>query len=151
MTSGEQLAADEAAIDVPAPPRPVVDVDTAGYWAAAGRGEFVLCRCTDCRHWLQPPMERCRHCGGDTAFEPATGTGSVHSFIVVRHPSVPAFARLLPYAIVLVDLAEGVRMTGRFLGEPADVRLGLPVTVGFERLPRAEQSAVVFAAAGPGT
>ena len=148
--TAEQVAADEAAVDLPAPPSPQIDVDSAGYWAAAERGEFALCRCAECRRWLHPPLERCRYCGGTTAFEEASGRGLVYSFIVVRHPSIPAFGPLLPYVIVLVDLDEGVRLTGRLLGDPSAVRVCLPVVVRMERLPGADRPGVVFAMGEPG-
>lgn len=127
------------------PPQPLPDVDSEPFWAAARDGRLALCRCRDCRGWLQPPLERCRHCGGETGFETASGTGEVYSYIVVRHPSVPAFAHLLPYVVALVDLAEGVRLPGRLVGiEPTEARIGQPVLVDFETLPGATAPAVVF-------
>jgi uncharacterized OB-fold protein len=148
MTAADQLQADEAALDLPAPPQPLVDPDTEPFWAALDRGELVLCRCTACRTWLQPPLERCRHCAAETTFERASAKGTVHSFIVVRHPSVPAFVHLIPYAIVMVELEEGVRLHGRFLGDPDRVSVGLAVEARTERMPKADHAAVVFVVAG---
>lgn len=147
MTSTEQLQADEAAVDVPTPPQPVVDVDSAGFWEATARGELALCRCTACRLWMHPPLERCRSCAGPTAFEQVGGGGSVHTFIVVRHASVPGFAHLLPYAIVMVELDEGIRLTARYTGDCTTVQIGTRVQAGTELLPGATQRAVVFAPA----
>jgi uncharacterized OB-fold protein len=147
MTATDNVRADEGATSLPAPPTPVIDVDTAPFWESLERGEFSLCRCTECRAWLQPPLERCRYCAGPTTFERAAGRGIVHSYIVVRNPSVPAFAHLLPYAIVLVELAEGVRLSGRYVGDLAEVRVGLEVRARTERLPHAEHTAVVYEAA----
>jgi uncharacterized OB-fold protein len=141
----------ETAADViePAPPRPTPDIDSERYWAAARDGRFELCRCTSCRRWLQPPLERCRHCGGPTAFEPASGVGEIYSFIVIRHPSVPAFARHLPYVVALVELTEGVRLPGRMVGiEPDAVRIGQRVHGEFDTLPGADQPAYVFRPTG---
>jgi uncharacterized OB-fold protein len=129
----------------PPPPQPVPDVDTAPFWAAAGEGRLALCRCQACRLWLQPPLERCRRCGGETGFETATGTGEIYSFIVIHHPSVPAFVHRLPYVVALIDLVESIRLPGRLVGvEPAAVRIGQAVRAEFETLPGASEPAVVF-------
>ena len=142
--TGASRAAGTAAEPVP-PPQPLPDVDSAPFWAAAKDGRLALCRCRDCRSWLQPPLERCRHCGGETGFETASGTGEIYSYIVIRHPSVPAFVHLLPYVVALVDLAEGVRLPGRLVGiEPTEVRIGQRVMAEFETLPGAIAPAAVF-------
>ena len=104
------------------------DPDSAGFWAAVDSGVLALCRCAECNSWLQPPLERCRHCGGVTTFERATGRGVVYSYIVVRHPGITPFAGDVPYVIVLVELDEGVRLPGRLLDGPdSDVQIGRAV------------------------
>jgi uncharacterized OB-fold protein len=138
------------AVGVPAPPSPSPDIDSAPFWAAAHDLRFELCRCTDCRAWLQPPLERCRHCAGATSFEPASGDGEIYSYIVIRHPSVPAFVHRLPYVVALVQLAEGVRLPGRLLGiEPEEVAVGQQVCAEFETLPGADEPALAFRVISP--
>jgi uncharacterized OB-fold protein len=47
----------------------------------------------------------------------------------------PAFAALVPYAVVVVETDEGVRIVSNLSGVgPEAVRLALPVTVAFERV-----------------
>jgi hypothetical protein len=61
----------------------------------------------------------------------ASGPGTVHSFVVHHHPPTPG--RVPPYVVVLVDLAEGVRVVGELLGaDPADVVVGMPVELGWQ-------------------
>ena len=46
----------------------------------------------------------------------------------------PAFAADVPYAVVVVEIDEGVRIVSNLLGiPPSDLRLDLPVEVTFER------------------
>jgi acyl dehydratase len=53
----------------------------------------------------------------------AAGTGEVYSYAVHHHPPVPG--KRLPIVIALVELPEGVRMTGELLGVAPDrVRIG---------------------------
>jgi uncharacterized OB-fold protein len=117
------------------PPQPVPDPDTVGFWDALAGGQLALCRCGDCRAWMHPPLERCRRCGGPTSFEPVSGTGVVHSFIVMRRASVPGLAS--PYIIGVVDLddAPGVRMSGRIAAAPEDVTVGAPVVAHIVDVP----------------
>jgi len=63
----------------------------------------------------------------------AAGTGEVYSYVVHHHPPVPG--KKLPIVIALVELPEGVRMTGELLGVAPDrVRIGLPVRADFTRI-----------------
>ncbi len=91
------------------------------------QGTFRCCRCTECRVWLQPPLERCRHCGDATGWEEVSGNGVVFSFIVVRHQTIPGHSP--PYVVALVELAEQprLRFTGLLDADPSDVAIGQPV------------------------
>ncbi|EIV92051.1 Zn-ribbon domain-containing OB-fold protein [Frankia sp. QA3] len=124
---------------------PPDDDGTGPLWAALREDRFVLSRCRDCRSWLPPRLERCGHCAGPTAFEPAAGTGVVDSYLVIRHPSVPAFAGRSPYVLALVTLDEGVRLPGRLDGvAPAEARIGQPVRAAFHVRPGADTPGVIF-------
>jgi len=112
---------------VTVPPQPDPDVESVGFWEATARGEFALDRCRDCRRWQHPPVERCRQCGGPTAFEPVAGTGTVFSYIVMRRASVGGFEEHLPYVVALIELDDqpGLRFNGRIVGlDPAQIEIG---------------------------
>ena len=120
------------------PPQPLPDYDTETFWEATAEGRLTVCRCQGCRLWLHPPLERCRRCGGPTDFEDVSGRGSVYSFIVARHPSVPGYLRDLPYVVALVELEEQVnlRLTARLEDvDPAGVQVGMPVQAELRPLP----------------
>jgi uncharacterized OB-fold protein len=129
------------------PPQPAPDADSEPFWRATAEGRLALCRCQQCRRWLQPPLERCRMCASETAFEDVAGTGEVHSFIIVRQPSVPGYLEDLPYVVALVELDEqpGLRLPTRLVGiDPEDVHIGLRVHAEFEALPGGEYVVPVF-------
>jgi uncharacterized OB-fold protein len=114
-------------------------------WEALREDRFVLARCRECDAWLAPAEQRCERCAGPTAFAPAAGTGVVDSFIVVRHPSMRAFAGRQPYALALVTLDEGIRLAGRLDGLPlADVTVGQPVRAALDLRPGTDVPTVVF-------
>ena len=75
---------------------------------------------------MHPPLERCRRCGRPTSFEPVSGAGVVHSFIVMHRASVPGLGAG-PYVIALVDIDEapGVRLSGRVAeAQPGELAVG---------------------------
>jgi uncharacterized protein len=52
--------------------------------------------------------------------------------VVLHHPPFPAFDP--PYAVALIELAEGVRMISNVVGVPYDqVRIGQPVRLEFQQ------------------
>jgi hypothetical protein len=63
-------------------------------------------------------MPTCPFCGSRAvASEPATGKGSVYSWVGVEHAFDPAFAGEVPYVVGIVELAEGPCLAARLEGE----------------------------------
>ncbi|GAA1420400.1 hypothetical protein GCM10009601_18850 [Streptomyces thermospinosisporus] len=120
----------------PAPerrPRPVVNRDNAGFWEGVARHRLLIQRCTGCGTLRFPWLPGCNGCGSlewDTV--EASGEGTVYSYVVMHHPPFPAFDP--PYAVGLIELAEGVRMIADVVDVPCDqVRIGMPVRLEFRR------------------
>jgi uncharacterized OB-fold protein/acyl dehydratase len=116
---------------------PVTSPDTEFFWAGTAAGELRVQRCDGCGALRHPPGPACPSCGTMSprppAYAVAAGTGEVYSYVVHHHPPVPG--KKLPIVIALVQLAEGVRMTGELLGvAPGQVRIGLPVRAEFVRV-----------------
>jgi uncharacterized OB-fold protein len=119
------------------PPQPLPDPDSAGFWQATAAGRLALCRCTSCRLWMQPPLERCRACNAPTAFEPTVGRGSVYSFIVQHRGVTVGYIDRVPYVIGIVEFDEqvGLRLPGRIVDfDRADVHVGMRVRARLEPL-----------------
>ncbi|MFF4270641.1 bifunctional MaoC family dehydratase N-terminal/OB-fold nucleic acid binding domain-containing protein [Streptomyces sp. NPDC001536] len=116
----------------PRRPRPVINRDNAGFWEGVREHRLLIQRCTACgtlRHPWLPGCNTCGHPEWDTV--EASGTGTVHSYVVMHHPPFPAFDP--PYAVGLIELTEGVRMISNVTGVPYDkVRIGMPVRLEFK-------------------
>ncbi|MET7882623.1 bifunctional MaoC family dehydratase N-terminal/OB-fold nucleic acid binding domain-containing protein [Streptomyces avermitilis] len=114
-------------------PRPVVNRDNAGFWAGVERHQLLIQRCVDCGTLRFPWLPGCNACGcADWDTVEASGEGTVYSYVVMHHPPFPAFDP--PYAVGLIELAEGVRMVSNVIGVPYDkVRIGMPVRLEFVR------------------
>ncbi|WP_372482513.1 bifunctional MaoC family dehydratase N-terminal/OB-fold nucleic acid binding domain-containing protein [Streptomyces bambusae] len=135
------------AADAPRRPRPVINRDNRPFWDAVAEHRLLIQRCTGCGTLRFPWLPGCNACaspGWDTV--EASGEGTVFSYVVMHHPPFPAFDP--PYAVALVELAEGVRMISNITGVPYDkVHIGMPVRLEFLRAD-AELELPVFRAEG---
>ena len=125
-------------------PRPVVNRDNAGFWEGVEQHRLLIQRCTDCATLRHPWLPGCNACGGpDWDTVEASGEGTVYSYVVMHHPPFPAFDP--PYAVGLIELAEGVRIVSNVVGVPYDkVRIGLPVRLEFRRYDDGEDAPLVL-------
>ena len=110
-------------------PKPVPDADTQPFWDAAAEQRLVVQRCGSCDRWIWQPRPLCPACHlPDPQWIEVTGDGVVTSWTVVHPPVLPAWADDVPFTILLVELAEGVRMIGRLVdAQPSVLAIGSPV------------------------
>jgi uncharacterized OB-fold protein/acyl dehydratase len=121
------------ATERPPRPRPAITQDNAFFFDGAKAGKLLIQKCASCGKLRHPPRPVCPHCRSLewTAIE-AAGRGTVYSFVVNHYPQVPAFDYPLP--VGLIELEEGTRLVSDIVGiDPADVKIGLPVQVEFQR------------------
>ena len=114
---------------------PVPDGPNVDFYRHATTGELHLQHCRACDRFQHPPRYRCPSCGtGDTLeWVPSSGDGLLHSWTVTHRPVDPGWADHLPYATVVVELDEGVRLVGAWEGaEVTDLALDLPVQLRIE-------------------
>ena len=116
-------------------PSPHADGESQPYWEGANREKLVLQKCRGCgaiRHYAQVTCATCYSTVSDSVT--ATGAGTIHSWTISHHAFHPGFADDLPYALVTVDLAEGVRALGRLDGMSFDdLKVGLAVQATFPK------------------
>ena len=100
-------------------------------------GVLTLQQCARCQHIQHPPEEVCESC---QSFElgpfASAGNGRIESVAVVTQAVHPLLADRVPYAIVLVSVADapGILIAGNVVGKAPDaVRIGDRVRVVFER------------------
>ena len=108
---------------------PDPDGRNADFYRLAASGRLHLQRCTRCQHYYHPPRYLCRECGsGELEFVPSQGRGRIFSWTVTHRPVDPGWAEEIPYATVVVEMEEGVRVVGALNGDPGALELDLPVT-----------------------
>lgn len=131
--------------DNPRRAAPVPTPETAPYWEAAQRGELRLPHCGNCDEFVFYPRAACPKCWStDLTWTTLSGRGRLHSYLI-SHLAAPGFEDDVPYAIAIVELAEGARLMSSIVGVPAtpdDLVLDMPLQVEF--LPRGDQVLPVF-------
>lgn len=120
-----------------------VGLNAEFYRLAAETGLLHVQRCHGCGEHRHPPRVSCAACGSVAwAWVPTSMRGTIWSWTVTHRVVDPAFADEGTYAIVVVELAEGVRVVGNTVGIPhTDLRIGLPVRLTLDR--RSETTALI--------
>jgi len=115
-------------------PLPVLEGLTEEFYGWCKNGELRFQRCTECGAWRHVPREMCPECSStDWDWQRSSGRGRVFTWTVAERPLHPAFAGSAPYAPVVVEMDEGVRLLSEVVDcLPADLRIDMPVEVQFE-------------------
>lgn len=97
---------------------PSVEHDDEYFWNGVAEHRLLLQECADCRTLRHPPLPMCGRCHS-TAWttRESAGTGTVHSWVVSRHPAAPTDEGRI---VVLVQLDEGVRFVGNLVDTPVE-------------------------------
>ena len=106
------------------------------YWDATRHKQLVLQRCRACDQFIWFPRVACPTClQASLVWEPATGRGTVYAVSVQHAAGTPQMKDRVPFAVVLVDLDEGVRVMSNVIGcEPDGVEIGMAVSADWEPL-----------------
>ena len=115
-------------------PAPHAAWESAGFWEGVRRHELLFQRCTACGQWVHPPRPACPRCRSfEKEWARSSGRGTIHSMVIYRNSPHPAFRA--PYAVVLVEMEEGVRLVSNMTDvPPEEIRIGMPVEVVFEEV-----------------
>lgn len=100
------------------------------------RGELRFQRCSDCGAWRHVPREMCAECGFfEWEWARSSGRGSVFTWTVVSRAMHPAFADDVPFAPVVIEMDEGVRLLSTVVDcAPKELVIGMPVEVDFDEV-----------------
>jgi uncharacterized OB-fold protein len=111
--------------------RPNPTKDDQYFWDGLEQDKLLIRACASCGRLQHPPTPMCPQCGAtEWELRECSGRGTVYSWVVSHHPNEPDEPGRI---VVLLDLADGVRMVGNLTGIDADaVRVGLPVELTFE-------------------
>lgn len=115
-------------------PLPLMAGMTKQFYGFCKQRELRFQRCRRCGRWRHVPREMCAACGSwDWEWAKSSGRGRVFTWTVAARPMHPAFMENVPYAAVVVEMEEGVRIVTTLVDcPPEDIRMNMPVEVVFE-------------------
>ncbi len=115
-------------------PLPSLEGTTGEFYEFCKNGELRFQRCTACGKWRHVPREMCAACHSmEWEWALSSGRGSVFSWTVVAVPLHPCFKGSTPYAPVVVQMEEGVRLLTELTDvAPDELAVDMPVEVAFE-------------------
>ena len=117
-------------------PLPELEGLTKEFYGWCRRGDLRFQRFSSCDTWRHVPREMCAQCGSDQwKWERSKGKGTVFTWTVAERPMHPAFAEDVPYAPVVVEMEEGVRIVTQIVDcPPGELEIGMPVEVAFAKV-----------------
>ena len=115
-------------------PLPAMGGLTGEFYGWCKQRELRFQRCTGCGAWRHVPREQCAACGSQQwEWARSSGHGSVFTWTVVARAMHPSFQDDVPYAAVVIELEEGVRLVSEVVHCPPEaLDIGMPVEVVFE-------------------
>ncbi len=124
-------------------PLPTIVNETAPFWDACNRGQFLVQRCRECGKPQYHYRALCCHCWSDEVYDvPLAGQGTVWTFSVVEVNRSPQFAAWGVYATGVIEVPEGVKILSRILTPNLDslgigsaVKLAFAKAAGGQRIP----------------
>ena len=112
-------------------PDPIQRIDTAFFWEACERSEFVAQKCEPCNKLWHPPRPMCPDCHSlDKSTAKLSGKGKVMSWVRQVRPASYGFKE--SPIVILVELEEGLRMVSNLVGNTPP-EIGDKVEVDFEK------------------
>jgi len=118
-----------------AKPLPAINALTAPHWEGTRAGRLHVQKCKACGTLRYPPNPWCAKCRSDgSEWVDLSGKGKIWSWCVFHRPYFKGFESEMPYAVVLVELDEGIRLYSNLVGvRHEDIHIGMRVRAEFQR------------------
>lgn len=115
-------------------PLPLMQGTAKQFYERCKQGELCFQRCAKCGKWRHVPRQMCSACGSwEWEWARSSGRGKVFTWTVVHRPMHPAFKDNVPYAPVVVEMEEGVRLVSWLVDCPPEaIEKGMAVQVVFD-------------------
>jgi uncharacterized OB-fold protein len=116
-------------------PAPIPDEASQPFFDAAAEGKLLIKYCPACSRHLVPAADVCDACHSTgIEWRQASGRATLYSFVVNHQVLHPGFANEVPYNVLVVELEEGPRINGNYLGDNADLKVDMALKVTFEKM-----------------
>lgn len=117
-------------------PLPQTTPEAKEYWEGCKKHKLLIQKCKDCGTFRHYPRVLCPKCiSWNYDWTKVSGKGKIYTWTVAVQPFHPAFVDEAPYAVIIVELDEGIRIVSNLKeAKPEDIYIGMPVEVIFESI-----------------
>lgn len=101
-------------------------------------------RCSTCNNVYFPPKDFCPECRRKGKIEKFrfSGKGKIISYTIIRVPP-EGFEKFTPYAVAIIKLDEGTRISGQIVDKVETVDIGKKVETVFRRISEDGESGLI--------
>ena len=97
-------------------PLPMPDLETQPFWDGAKACKLLVPKCLDCGQYHFFPRALCPYCRSENwTWVAASGDDVIHSYTIAYRGAGPAFKDDAPYAVAIIELAEGPKMMSNII------------------------------------
>lgn len=117
-------------------PAPQPNAEDAEFWAHCAEHRLCFQACADCGQVRHPPTPVCGNCRSlNIRWREAPSVGSLFSYSVARHPTLPMLRESLPYIIasVIFPALNDVRLITNLVdADPDAIAIGAEVELQWD-------------------
>lgn len=113
-------------------PKPTITPITKPFWDSVEERKLSLPYCDHCHQAIFYPRAHCPYCFHDRlTWKEVSGEGRLKTWSIIHRAGHPAWQERAPYAVGVVELAEGPSMLTHLLIEPDQLAYLMDVKVQF--------------------
>jgi len=103
-------------------PQPEITETNKPFWDGLKKRELLFQECANGHRWL-PASDFCPHCLSTIfQFKKATGNAKLVSWVIYNQAHHPAFEKITPYNVAIIELDEGPKMVSNIICEKEELK-----------------------------
>ena len=115
-------------------PQPDITEVNKPFWDGLKNGELLFQECTNGHRWM-PASDFCPHCLSNIfKFKSASGKGELISWVIYNKAHHPAFEKIVPYNVAIIELEEGPKIVSNVLCEKEKLMPGMKLKLKIEEI-----------------
>ncbi|HJH29727.1 MAG TPA: Zn-ribbon domain-containing OB-fold protein [Methanosarcinaceae archaeon] len=109
------------------------------------RYNLIGTHCKECDEYYYPPRNLCPTCRRDGELESYkfNGEGEIVTYTII-HTAAEGFEHQTPYALAIIKLDEGPRLTSQIIGKPEEMKIGMRVKSVFRKLGQDSDRGMIY-------
>ena len=124
----------------------MIQMSVSRFWRKqVNRYNLIGTHCKECGEYYYPPRNMCPTCRRDGELESYkfNGEGEIVTYTII-HTAAEGFEHQTPYALAIVKLDEGPRLTSQIIGKPEEMKIGMRVKSVFRKLGQDSDKGMIY-------